>query len=218
MKKKVIKHSSLDIKINKAAQALEVLNLELTPEEKKTIADLFELCRIGPDLAKELKTHPGVYAYLALNKQAVQEQFELDTLELQHKKQHFDDLTEYVTATIRAALESDEDNKKKFKLTGESKKEIVALLRLGKLTSVKDSEYYDALTDEDLTKEIKKMEHETHNLDMEISLLENSVLGKKMQIAFLEQVTNAFAYQRSMALRSLVELTVRELNQELGHN
>lgn len=197
------KPSLLAKKIGKIRKALTALDITISKEDLPLVEHLVGLCEIGDDLAKELSTHSGVYAYMAAQQAALQN--EIDGLESQREIEQriFDGLCDFILIQLR----------RHCKITGDQKKEIISTIRLGEFTN---TFYYHEIEDEVMLADVKNAYVKaTHSLQLTIALAERLLVVKAKKL-FIDQVVSALGYQRNMCLRTLTELQIVGLRQEIA--
>lgn len=191
----------LNEKIENISSLLKRMDLNIDEGTQIVIDDLLQYCKIGKDLAQELKHHPGVFGYLSMSRQGLQEN--LDALERGREKlkQLNEDSYEVVLNKIREFSP---------KLTAEQKKEVCALIREGQVTT---TEFFHNISDE---RAVKAAQFYCEKILTTIKLLEKlgeEISDLKVKLTILDQVINTLAFQKNMSLRALVDMELQEFRQ-----
>lgn len=198
------KPSLLQRKIEKIRTALDALGITIPDDVRPMIDELVKLCEIKKDLVKELKLHPGTYAYMAEQSAVLSMEIEYKEQETSTRKASIDDACNVTIAILR------EDN---IKLTVDQKKEVVSMLQQGTFL---DSGHYHEISDEEKAKQANGLAKGISEMTDEQEKLQYELLDLKAKKSFVDQIVSALAYQKNMSLRSLVELQTTGINQEIG--
>jgi len=205
MSKEKTKKSTMQIKIEKIKRAFEGVILPSDEDREVKLTEIVNICKVGNDLGKELKTHPGVYAYMAEQKVALQMALENKSYQLRTYQQRVDMLCENLVGVIRDT---------NVKLTEAAKKEIISALKLG---TFKDSSVYHNLDFEDGEEAFARLNEQYDSLQKltsEADEFEQEIIDYKGRYNLVSEIVDCLGFQKRMCLRALVDRETSGLAQQ----
>jgi hypothetical protein len=194
----------MEAKIAKLTNAFQSVVLPPDEDRELQLKKIVDICKVGNNINKELRTHPGVYAWIATQKVAAQDLIDRKTYQLRTVQNRSEMVIDYIGVLVRESL----------KLTVEGKKELISLIKLG---TFKESSMFHNI---DFGKEEENFAVLNENYDAvqtllaEAEELEQELIDLKGRHAFLQEFLNCLGYQKNMCLRALVDRETSGLAQQ----
>ena len=202
----VKKASPLRAKIAKIEDALKELGFDVADTETGAMSTIFDIFDFQTkDIPRELKTHSGIYAYLAVQKANYEER--QDNLEFQLTR--IGKTKTAILDILLSLIRNDFSGRLTEKMAGE----IKSLIEMKRFVG---SEYYHSLSNDKDVKDIKELLMRYGQLENEQNALEQERVDVRAKIRLLTEITTAIAFQKNMALKSLVDLHITGINQEIN--